>query len=507
MSPESQYYNEDQNKKKKPSPADNQKSGFSFVWLSGAFCAPTRLPLAIALTFRNCFRMVVPPKKQDIIILFIILSSILGVYLTLGVVQFIVGTDANARYWLINLIVNCLGYSTVFLPGYLIIQYVKRTQFLERNGQKCLDGIVRLCVFGNDDSLEDSINEETKAKEAKKIKSDAQDAIKLLSCVFGILGPYLAWGYLQEKIMTLKYTDSAGNSGQFKDSQFLVFVNRILAFAIALAYITISRQPKHKAPLYKYSYCSLTNVCSSWFQYEALKFVSFPTQVLAKACKIIPIMVMGKIVSKKTYEQYEYIVAALICFGMTLFLMGSSSDNTKSDTVTTFSGVLLLMGYMATDSFTSNWQNELFNQHKMSSVQMMCGVNLFSCLLTASSILQQGTLFTSLVFMSQFPSFTFDCVILSCCSAVGQLFIYYTISEFGAVTFIIIMTLRQLVAIIISCVTYNHPITAAGVIGVMVVFSAMFLKIYCGQRLKKRKREATEAAKLAASSIPVAEKL
>ena len=63
--------------------------------------------------------------------------------------------------------------------------------------------------------------------------------------------------------------------------------------------------------------------------------------------------------------------------------------------------------------------------------QAMCGVNLFSCLLTSVSLLQQGAFFDSLVFMSQFPSFTFDCVILSFCSAFGQVFIYHTIKVFG----------------------------------------------------------------------------
>ena len=65
------------------------------------------------------------------------------------------------------------------------------------------------------------------------------------------------------------------------------------------------------------------------------------------------------------------------------------------------------------------------------SFQAMCGVNLFSCLLTSVSLLQQGAFFDSLVFMSQFPSFTFDCVILSFCSAFGQVFIYHTIKVFG----------------------------------------------------------------------------
>ena len=130
-------------------------------------------------------------------------------------------------------------------------------------------------------------------------------------CTVGLLGSYSTWGYLQEKIMTTNYVDSLGNKGRFNDSQFLVFVNRILAFAIALLVIMMRRQPRHKAPLFKYSYCSFSNIMSSWCQYEALKYVSFPTQVLAKASKIIPVMLMGKVVSRKKYEYYEYVVAVL----------------------------------------------------------------------------------------------------------------------------------------------------------------------------------------------------
>ena len=45
-------------------------------------------------------------------------------------------------------------------------------------------------------------------------------------------------------------------------------------------------------------------------------------QVLAKASKIIPVMLMGKVVSRKSYEKYEYVVAGLISVGMAAFLFG-----------------------------------------------------------------------------------------------------------------------------------------------------------------------------------------
>ena len=67
--------------------------------------------------------------------------------------------------------------------------------------------------------------------------------------------------------------------------------------------------------------------------------------MLAKASKIIPVMLMGKLVSKNKYEYYEYVVAILISIGMTFFLMGATEEkNSKYDPSTTSTKVILVDG-------------------------------------------------------------------------------------------------------------------------------------------------------------------
>lgn len=61
------------------------------------------------------------------------------------------------------------------------------------------------------------------------------------------------------------------------------------------------------------------------------------------------------------------------------------------DGATTLSGVILLGGYLLLDSFTSTWQNALFVEYGVTSIQMMCAINMFSCLLTAMSLFQQSS--------------------------------------------------------------------------------------------------------------------
>uniref|UniRef100_A0A8D8GPL1 Adenosine 3'-phospho 5'-phosphosulfate transporter 1 n=1 Tax=Culex pipiens TaxID=7175 RepID=A0A8D8GPL1_CULPI len=386
--------------------------------------------------------------------------------------------------WLIRLSVNSFGYLCVFVPGVLIYKYTRRIKYLERSDKSPFSNVIRFCFGGaSDGERADGRGQDKGGKSGNSMR----DFILLLWCLFGLMTSYLTWGVLQEKIMTQEYENADKKKAHFKDSQFLVFTNRVLGFMITAVYLTVRKQLKQRAPLYKFSYASFSNIMSAWFQYEALKFVNFPTQVLAKSCKIIPVMMMGKIISRNKYEFYEYLTAIMISVGMIFFLTGST-DESKTTAMTTLTGVLLLICYMTFDSFTSNWQGELFKTYSMSSIQMMCGVNLFSTLFTAASLSMQGGFSSSLEFAAEHPKFVLDCVVLSISSAIGQLFIFYTIATFGAVVFTIIMTLRQAIAILLSCLIYKHSISFLGIVGVMIVFLAIFLRVYCNQRLKAIKR-------------------
>ncbi|XP_033166029.1 adenosine 3'-phospho 5'-phosphosulfate transporter 1 [Drosophila mauritiana] len=415
----------------------------------------------------------------------------------------LVESQSSDYAWFLKLLVNCFGYSCVFVPGFLIYKYVGRINYLERGNKTFLHKAINMCITGNSgydqlDAGSSTADKDRPAASTAPKRTSSQEAVQLLWCFGGLMISYLTWGVLQEKIMTQNYLNFTGESAKFKDSQFLVFSNRLLAFLVALAYLQWQPSPvRHRAPLYKYSYASFSNIMSAWFQYEALKFVNFPTQVLAKSCKIIPVMLMGKIMSKAKYESYEYVTALLISLGM-IFFMSGSSDSSKASGVTTLTGIFLLSMYMVFDSFTANWQGSLFKGYGMTPLQMMCGVNLFSSIFTGASLSMQGGFMDSLAFATEHPKFVFDMVVLSVCSAVGQLFIYHTIDVFGPVVFTIIMTLRQAVAIMLSCFIYQHSISLLGIFGVLIVFVAIFLRVYCTQRLRAiRKRAEANKPKMA----------
>ncbi|MCL4123204.1 UNVERIFIED_CONTAM: hypothetical protein GTU68_012982 [Idotea baltica] len=307
--------------------------------------------------------------------------------------------------WFGHLVIILLGYGTIFVPGYFLIRYFKNSSFIDRAGSGFVSRLIVSCVYGNAyDKIVDESSPATPPKQpSRKDKSVFADASKLVFCFVGLQVSYLTWGVLQEKIMTKEYVGFSGSKGKFKDSQFLVFVNRILAFLLSGAYLLCTRQPRHTAPLYQYSYCSFSNIMSSWCQYEALKYVSFPTQSCESLQDSIPTMIR-EIISARSNETTSTSTAVLISLGMNA-LLRTHQDHGKRACVHYPVGVIILMGYMSSTRSASNWQGELFSQYKMSFGADECGVNLSPLPSQPASPPAAGRLPQSLRSCSSFPTF------------------------------------------------------------------------------------------------------
>ena len=312
--------------------------------------------------------------------------------------------------------------------------------------------------------------------------------------------------------MTRPYITLDGlREDMFPSVTFLVFANRLLAFVAALVLV---RQDSAAPPFFgvggiaqsdgltadTHSYqkwkrvasmfapSSLSNVLSSVCQYTALLYVSFPTQVLFKSNKIIPTMAMGKVLLSKTYSLREYLEALAISMAVAIFILNEkgkkASDAGDDENKESASlGIICLCLYLICDSFTSQWQSRVFRIWKLSQYQMMLGVNAFSLVYTLVKTLASGEVFRSLGFLLHFPQAAFHIVLFSVASTVGQLFIFYTIKRFGAVVFSMIMTTRQVLSMVLSCVIFGHALSGISILAAGVVFYILGLRIH--RRMKK----------------------
>ena len=81
-------------------------------------------------------------------------------------------------------------------------------------------------------------------------------------------------------------------------------------------------------------------------------------------------------------------------------------------------------------------------------------------------------------FIQNHPEAMYDVLILSAASTCGQLCILYTIREFGALLFATIMTTRQFLSILLSCVIFMHPLTAPQWAGTALVFASLYYQAF-----------------------------
>lgn len=160
-----------------------------------------------------------------------------------------------------------------------------------------------------------------------------------------------------------------------------------------------------------------------------------------------------------------------------MFTFAEKSGNQRESHDTTLFGIALLFTYLFCDSFTSQWQSRVYKTFHIDQFQMMLGVNVWSCGLTMISLIQSGEGLLSLAFIIKDPDAMFDNIILSVASAVGQLFIFYTIKEHGPVIFTIMMTTRQIFSLVLSCIIFAHPISILGSVGAAMVFVVVFNRI------------------------------
>ncbi|XP_022755721.1 UDP-galactose/UDP-glucose transporter 5B-like isoform X2 [Durio zibethinus] len=269
---------------------------------------------------------------------------------------------------------------------------------------------------------------------------------KGIFAVCGIMITLVIYGLLQEKIMRVPY---GVNKEYFKYSLFLVFCNRITTSAVSAGSLL------------------------------ALKYVSFPVQTLAKCAKMIPVMIWGTFIMQKTYKGFDYLVAFLVTLGCSIFILfpaGTDISPYSKRRENTVWGVSLMVGYLGFDGFTSTFQDKLFKGYDMEIHNQIFYTTLCSCVLSLTGLILQGHLLPAIDFIYRHNDCFLDIALLSTVATASQFFISYTIRTFGALTFAAIMTTRQLVSIMLSCVWFSHPLSWEQWIGAVIVFGSLYTK-------------------------------
>lgn len=303
---------------------------------------------------------------------------------------------------------------------------------------------------------------------------------RLLFCVGGIYFFFLTWGVLQERITTLAY-----NGQKFSAFTLLNCIQSATAALVSLIFISLvqGRSIWHggvgKELLWELARVSLSGCMASPFGYAALKHLSYPTMVLGKSCKLVPVMLMNVLVGGKRFSPIKYVTVALITIGVCAFMLfEEAGDEQKGKKSTSWWGLLLLLINLCLDGATNSWQDKLFVKWRLSSQQLMFFMNSFSCayLLLNMVVIGQEQLAGGIRFLSAHPRALWDVLAFCGAGALGQVFIFLTIESFGSLTLVTVTVTRKLMTILLSLLWFNHKMNIWQWSGVLLVFAALGLE-------------------------------
>lgn len=127
---------------------------------------------------------------------------------------------------------------------------------------------------------------------------------KLLVCAIGIFVCYFYFGMLQEKITRGQYGDGE-NREKFTYMFALVFVQCLVNYLFAKTILlTVLKQGEDTTSTLYYALSALTYLLAMVCSNMALQFVSYPTQVIGKAGKPIPVMILGVLLGRKVHDSF-----------------------------------------------------------------------------------------------------------------------------------------------------------------------------------------------------------
>lgn len=250
-----------------------------------------------------------------------------------------------------------------------------------------------------------------------------------------------------------------------------------------------------------YAFIAFVAASAAPFGFLALSHISFPTLLLGKSCKLVPVMLMNILLYRRKFPLHKYALVALVTAGIWAFMAfkptkpgkGPSGPQTSS-----LLGMALLGFNLILDGVVNATQDHVFSTFSLDGPQMMLFMNLFATLFTLAALLfpyaltpsfllpaaaasgattHANELSSALAFIATHPSVKTDILLFGLTGSIGQLFIFVTLSLYGSLTLVTITVTRKMATMLLSVFVFDHRLAPGQWVGVATVFGAVVMEV------------------------------
>ncbi|QHS76498.1 UDP-galactose transporter HUT1 [Saccharomyces paradoxus] len=314
----------------------------------------------------------------------------------------------------------------------------------------------------------------------------------LVICAIGIYATFLTWALVQEPLATRTWPNSMG---KFQFPNVIALIQASVAMVMGYLYLNwkkVEYPPKKMIQDHwkQLVLISFTQSSSGPLATTSLKYVDYLTYMLAKSCKMIPVLLVHLLLYRTPIPSQKKVVAVLVSLGVTIFTIGgndgkklkrSLNDNRSGNKLQGFG---MLFSSLFLDGLTNATQDKLLKVNKakekgkqtlITGAHLMFTLNLFVVLWNILYFIvidcKQWENAVSVLKMD--PQVWGYLMLYSVCGAMGQCFIFYTLEQFGSLVLIMITVTRKMVSMILSIIVFGKSVRFQQWVGIFVVFGGI----------------------------------
>lgn len=328
----------------------------------------------------------------------------------------------------------------------------------------------------------------------------AGSTLTLAVCVGGIYASFLLWSVLQERINTVPY----GDGDVLKAPLVVNCVQSVLACLVGCGYVTAKRG-RLANPflglgstllLRQLVFIAVTSSLLSPIGYALLAHVDYLAFLLAKLCKLVPVMLVHVVVYRLRFPLYKYVVAACVTVGVVVFTLSGQRKGGGHADGNVGRGALCLLALLVLDGVTNSAQDRMFATSTLDGGTLMVGLNAVLAVLTAAyTVLATNQVATTAAFVQTHPRALLDMLAFAACGALGQVFIFTTLEHFGLLVLVTVTVTRKMILMVLSVVLFGKNLARGQWAGVVLVFAGILYEAAAKRTGAKRGASKNRSAK------------
>ena len=290
---------------------------------------------------------------------------------------------------------------------------------------------------------------------------------------------YLFSSISQEFIYGFKKQDGE----KFDPGTFYIIIKSLTNILVSQIAIFLTKSKSNVVLNKDTAFMSLSRAMGSISSLCALSFISYPSVVLGRSCKIIPVFISEYLFCDKPLSYYNVISVFFTTMGMIMFAL-------KPDTFEivynyqNMIGCILISIALFSDGFMAVYQNKMLSSNeKPGAFEIMehvnkCQLILSICLLFLNFDIRDYYVENNNVFLLMIFSSTLE--------SIAQCFLYKIVVKKGTLFTVFVTTLRKFITILCSILFFNHVVSFLQWFSIILVFIGIYIELYHKYKIKNK---------------------